>query len=309
MADDEICAVVADLGSNTIRGGESVQKCNITPLTPFHFTAGFAGDDAPRSLFPNLMGSVRVRQSMIGIRSRMDFVGDEAQAKRGMCEINYPIENGYIQDYTDLECILHHTWYNELRIAPEEHPMLLTQPINTPRLQKEKVTQIMFETFSNPAMYLAATPILCLYADATTSGTILEVGDGVAQVVPIYMGYTMKHAIRRMDLAGRHLTHYLVRLLSERGYYFTTSAEREIVKYMKEKLAYVAMDFEDELFKAQSSNEIEKSYELPDGQIIVLGNEVFGRCFFHILFFCFLEISLPRTIISASFDWKRGRRN
>merc|ERR1711884_276311 len=66
-------------------------------------------------------------------------------------------------------------------------------------------------------------------------------------------------------------------MLSERGYAFKTSAEREVVRDIKEKLAYVAEDYDAEMAKAQTSSDIEKNYELPDGQVITIGAERF-RC-------------------------------
>jgi actin len=145
-----------------------------------------------------------------------------------------------------------------------------------PKQNRERMTQIMFETFNVPAMYVGIQAVLSLYSSGRTTGIVLDSGDGVTHTVPIYEGYSLPHAIMRVDMAGRDLTEYMMKLLMEGGNTFVTSAEKEIVRSIKEQVSYVALDFEEEMTNS-AKNVKTKDFELPDGTMIKVGNPCF-RC-------------------------------
>ncbi len=239
--------------------------------------AGFSGEEAPRSVFPCIVGRPKVPGIMISIQKKDILIGQEAQDKSGMLNIKNPIEYGIIQDWDAMEQIWHNTFYNELRIAPEDHNVLLTEAALNPKVNREKITQTMMEVFNTPGMYIAIQAVMSLYSAGKTTGVVMDIGDGVSHFVPIYEGYAFPHAILRAHIAGRNLTAYLNKLLSERGLNLNALSAKELVKDIKEKLCYVSLDYENELKESSMSSAVECQFELPDGEKITIGSERF-RC-------------------------------
>ena len=162
-------------------------------------------------------------------------------------------------------------------MAPEEHHILLTEPPLNPKANREKMTQIMFEHFNIPGMYAASPAVLSLHSTGRITGMVIDCGHTVSHTVPIFEGYVLPHAVRRLDIAGRDLTHHLERLLSCKYSFISQYGCRlhEIFSKVKETTCYVAQDIRQEMHEATQSCKFEKSYELPDGQIISIGNEQF----------------------------------
>ena len=133
MSVDDVAAVVIDPGSDTCK-------------------AGFAGEDAPRTVLPSVVGRPRDSGGMVNVREENVYVGNEAKSKHqhGLVYLNHLVDDGYVKNWDGMEKLLHHTFKNELRVAPEEHPVLLTEPVYNTEAYREKMTEMMFETFNVP---------------------------------------------------------------------------------------------------------------------------------------------------------------
>jgi centractin len=245
--------IVIDNGSGTIR-------------------AGFAGEEIPSCFFPSFVGRPKHPRVMAGGLEGDVFIGQRAQELRGLLKIRYPLEHGIVTDWDDMEKIWHYVYENELKTLPEEHPVLLTEPPLNPRKNRDVAAQIMFETFNVPALYTSIQALLSLYASGRTTGVVLDSGDGVSHAVPVFEGFAIPNSIRRIDVAGRDVTEQLQLLLRKNGHVLHTSAEKEVVRMIKEKVCYVSLDPKRE--EKDWMNSYHKSeakavdYVLPDGHKI-----------------------------------------
>uniref|UniRef100_A0A1D1YYG8 Actin-2 n=1 Tax=Anthurium amnicola TaxID=1678845 RepID=A0A1D1YYG8_9ARAE len=234
--------------------------------------SGFAGDDLPKCFFPSFVGRPKHVRIMAGAVEGEVFIGKKAQELRGLLKIKYPVEHGIVTDWDDMEHIWKYIYEDELKTASEEHPVLLTEAPLNPRANREQAAQIFFETFNVPALFTSIQAVLSLYSSGRTTGIVLDSGDGVTHAVPVFEGFAIPHAIRRVDIAGRDVTEHLQLLLRKGGYNFHTTAEKEVVRMIKEKMCYVAINPTKE--EKDTGGKCD-DFVLPDGNVVKLGTERF----------------------------------
>lgn len=246
---------------------------------------GYAGANFPAHIFPsivgrpiiravNKIGDIDVKQELC-IRDLM--IGDEASKLRSLLEINYPMNNGIVRNWEDMCHVWDYTFGKEkLDINPRECKILLTEPPMNPTTNREKMIEVMFEKYQFAGVYIAVQAVLTLYAQGLISGVVVDSGDGVTHICPVYEEYALPHLTRRLDIAGRDITIYLIKLLLLRGYAFNHSADFETVRMLKEKLCYVGYNIETEEKLAVETTVLVESYTLPDGRVIKVGGERFS---------------------------------
>ncbi|XP_032836177.1 actin-1-like [Petromyzon marinus] len=243
---------------------------------------GLSGECSPRCVVPSVVGWPLPRQRMVEPRSCSSstssstssrfYVGDEVQDKRGVLSVRYPIQHGVITSWDDMSKVWSHA-YKRLRVRPHERPLLMTEPPLNPTRNRQLMAETAFEGLGVPALHVASQGLLALYARGETTGLVVDCGDGVTHSVPVFDGFVLSHAVMRLDLAGRDVTDHLARTLRDGGHVFMSTAEKEIVRDMKERLCYVALDCASEA--ARPRCDIEARYRLPDGAVVSVREQRF----------------------------------
>ena len=239
---------------------------------------GYAGSNFPSHIFPSLVGRpiIRAANRIDDIEVKDLMVGDEASKLRSMLEVSYPMDNGMVRNWEDMMHVWDYTFGPEkLDLEPENCKILLTEPPMNPTRNREKMIEVMFEKYGFDSAYIAIQAVLTLYAQGLLTGVVVDSGDGVTHICPVYEGFALPHLTRRLDIAGRDITRYLIKLLLLRGYAFNHTADFETVRIMKEKLCYVGYDIQTEQKLAQETTFLVESYTLPDGRVIKVGGERF----------------------------------
>jgi actin beta/gamma 1 len=252
---------------------------------------GFSGDDAPRAVLPTVVGTPRANGVLVGLDIKERYVGDEAMSKRGVLGLRWLVNKGkFVNDVDsgDVEALLRHCYDTELRSNPAEHGLLLAQsPLSCVRTwgtkdgnsPQERIAEVAFEALGVPALCTPHSSVLALFATGRATGTVLELGATVSSSVAVDEGAVIQQSLEYIKVGGDALSDYMMKILSERGYSFTCGGDREIVHDIKEKLGFVALDFDGHPDRRIPSQDgaFEREYELPDGQKISVGNERF-RC-------------------------------
>ena len=187
------------------------------------------------------------------------MVGDEAAENRNYLQVSQPMEHGIIRNWEDMKHLWDYTFDEKLKVDPRGRKVLLTEPPMNPKTNRQRMCQVMFEEYGFGGVYVAIQAVLTLYAQGAvhstllvtlrtymrccrsglTTGVVVDSGDGVTHIVPVYDGFALPHLTRRLDIAGRDVTRYLIKLLLMRGYAFNRTADFETVREIKEKLCYV----------------------------------------------------------------------
>lgn len=240
---------------------------------------GFAGDNFPRHSFPSMLGrpTIRSEESVVeglDLQGKTHLCGYEASQYRSMLQITYPIENGIVRNWDDMILLWDYT-FEKLGINPKESNILLTEAPLNPRSNRAQMARIMFEHYGFKGIHVATQAVLTLYAQGLTTGVVLDSGDGVTHIVPVFDSIVLERCTKRVDIAGRNITRHLVELLQQRGYALNSTADLDTVRAIKEKFCYVGYDLAVEEVLARETTVLTESYTLPDGRVIKIGRERF----------------------------------
>jgi len=241
---------------------------------------GYAGTNFPGFSFRSMVGRPMMRadekMAKKGVVLKDIMVGDEAAEVREFLECSYPLENGIVRNWTDMKLLWDYTFNECLKIKDfASQKILLTEPPANPFANRQKMYQHMFEEYGFGQTMVAIQAVLVLYAQGLLTGVVLDSGDGVSHVIPVYEGYGLPNLIKRLNVAGRHVTRHLVNLLQLRGYSLNRSADFDTARQIKERLCYVGYDLAVERRLAMETTTLVQPFQLPDGRIIKVGRERF----------------------------------
>ena len=246
--------VVVDLGASSCR-------------------VGFAGDDEPRSVFQSLMGTVKAAQPGEKVEGPAIQFGANVRTTCEPPSIRCPIKDGLVQNKDDYEKLFSHIFDAELHVDPEKRPVVLSEPVHNPDSSRRVITEVLYETFRVPSIYLGSAPSLALYNTCKTEGLAVDIGESFSQVAAIYEWTQMPQTLMRTDLAGAAVTRFFLKLLKDASYHFSSPTGMALAQDIKESEGFVALDF-DERMKEDTAP---VDHEIAEDTTIPIGKERF-RC-------------------------------
>lgn len=236
---------------------------------------GYAGQNFPEFVFPSMVGRplMRYEEDFKDVVLKDVMVGDECAEHRSMLQVSYPVENGIVRNWEDMGHLWDYTFNDMMHVNPSDHKILLTEPPMNPKENQKRMLENMLEKYQFNAAKVSIQAMLVLYAQGLLTGVVVDSGDGVTHIVPVWEGVCPPNLIKRLNVAGRHITRHLIKLLQLRGYAFNRTADFETVRQIKEKLCYVGYDLDVEKRLALETTTLMSNYTLPDGRVIKLGRE------------------------------------
>lgn len=211
--------------------------------------AGYAGDDAPALTFRSLIGRSKHKDvfasSSVNEEDASVYVAEEAEAKASVCALSHPVRNARIQNWNDLE-LLWDRVYKSLGIDETQHPVLFAEPPCSAKNVRERLAEVVFERFGAPSAFFAVQGVLSMYSTGRITGLVVDVGEGQVHTVPVFDGFAISNAVEMVHYGGGNVTDSLVRMLGENGISVSTSAERELVRRIKDEHSYASMDVDRE---------------------------------------------------------------
>lgn len=249
---------------------------------------GFGGANFPTSVFQTAVGrpvlrsnaNTKMATSVDGTTTELKdiMLGDETLGLGHLLEMNYPVSNGVIQNMDEMCLLWDYAFYNKMNLTSDSiksRRLMMSEPPAFSTRARAKIYETMFEKYQFDSVQSGLQGVLSLYSNGLDTGVAIECGEGVTHCTPIFEGYSIPKGNRRVDLGGRNITEFLIRLMQRRGYSFNKSSDFELVRVIKERFCYAAVDFSLEKRLALETTTLEKAMTLPDGSTIKIGQERF----------------------------------
>ncbi|XP_073957622.1 actin-like isoform X1 [Choristoneura fumiferana] len=231
----------------------------------FSIKAGFACDNHPVAMFRTAVGRPNYLHGSYGKEPYDVFIGDEAFARAEDLEISLPVVNGRVVHWDNMERILHHILYKELKVAPEDRAIMLACACTTPLSEKLKFCEVIFETLNAPAFCVQPQGVLALYGSGSTTGISVDLGYATADICPVYEGGLLSYATMTNNLPSSAISVFIKEMLAERGIHVADEVPNDI----RDNRVYITKN------SAMSKKNYYEKYVLPSGEEINICNETF----------------------------------